>query len=35
MAEDHDEQPQAFLAKPYPLEALRTAIRRALSTGRP
>jgi CheY-like chemotaxis protein len=34
MAEDHDEQPQAFLAKPYPIEALRIAIRRALASGK-
>lgn len=34
MAEDRDEQPQAYLAKPYPLHALRRAIRRALGTGR-
>jgi PAS domain S-box-containing protein len=34
MAEDHDEQPQAFLAKPYPLEALRIAIRRALASAK-
>jgi two-component system, cell cycle sensor histidine kinase and response regulator CckA len=30
MAEDREEQPQAFLAKPYGLGALRRAIRRAL-----
>jgi two-component system, cell cycle sensor histidine kinase and response regulator CckA len=35
MADDHDEQPQAFLAKPYQLDALRRAIRRALGTGKP
>ncbi len=35
MADDRDEQPQAFLAKPYPLDALRRAIRRALGTGKP
>ena len=29
MADERDEQPQAFLAKPYPLDALRRAIRRA------
>jgi len=34
MADDREEQPQAFLAKPYPLDALRRAIRRALSAGR-
>ncbi|HUR21600.1 MAG TPA: response regulator [Vicinamibacterales bacterium] len=33
MADERDEQPQAFLAKPYPHDALRRAIRRAL--GRP
>ena len=33
MAEERDEQPQAFLAKPYPLEAVRRAIRRALIKG--
>jgi CheY-like chemotaxis protein len=33
MADDRDEQPQAFLAKPYPLDALRRAIRRALGAG--
>ena len=31
MAEERDEQPQAFLAKPYSVDALRAAIRRALS----
>jgi PAS domain S-box-containing protein len=35
MADERDEQPQAFLAKPYPLDALRRAIRRALGTGKP
>ncbi len=30
MAEENDEQPQAFLAKPYRLEALRRAIGKAL-----
>ncbi|MEO8258841.1 MAG: hypothetical protein ABI868_15955 [Acidobacteriota bacterium] len=35
MADDRDERPQAFLAKPYPLDALQRAIRRALGTGRP
>jgi PAS domain S-box-containing protein len=35
MADDHDEQPNAFLAKPYPIDALRHAIRRALGTARP
>jgi len=35
MADDHDEQPNAFLAKPYPIDALRHAIRRALGTTRP
>jgi PAS domain S-box-containing protein len=35
MADDRDEQPQAFLAKPYPLDALRRAIRRALGTEKP
>jgi CheY-like chemotaxis protein len=30
MAEDRDERPQAFLAKPYGLDELRHAIRRAL-----
>jgi PAS domain S-box-containing protein len=35
MADDRDEQPEAFLAKPYPLDALRRAIRRALGTGKP
>lgn len=34
MADDREEQPQAFLAKPYPLDALRRAIRRALGTER-
>ena len=32
MGDNRDEQPQAFLAKPYPLDALRRAIRRALGT---
>lgn len=35
MADDHDEQPQAFLSKPYPIDALRRAVRRALGTARP
>jgi PAS domain S-box-containing protein len=35
MADDRDEQPQAFLAKPYPLDALQRAIRRALGTRKP
>lgn len=30
MSDENDEQPQAFLAKPYRLAALRRAIRRAL-----
>lgn len=30
MADEHDEQPQAFLAKPYALDALRRTIRQAL-----
>jgi two-component system cell cycle sensor histidine kinase/response regulator CckA len=34
MAEDREEQPQAFLAKPYRLVALRRAIRRALGMGK-
>jgi PAS domain S-box-containing protein len=33
MADDHEEQPQAFLAKPFRLNALRRAIRQALGTG--
>ncbi|MEP7310450.1 MAG: response regulator, partial [Acidobacteriota bacterium] len=35
MDDDRGEQPQAFLAKPYSLDALRRAIRRALGAGRP
>jgi two-component system, cell cycle sensor histidine kinase and response regulator CckA len=34
MAGDHPELPQAFLSKPYQLQALRDAIGRALVTGR-
>ena len=30
MADEHDEQPNAFLAKPYPIDALRQAMCRAL-----
>ena len=33
MAEGHTEKPQAFLSKPYQLDALRAAIRQALGTG--
>jgi CheY-like chemotaxis protein len=32
MADDYDEQPQAFLGKPYELNALRDAIRHTLAT---
>ena len=35
MADDRAERPQVFLAKPYRLDALRRAIRRALRTGKP
>lgn len=35
MAEDRDERPQAFLAKPYQVDALRAAIRRALGARTP
>jgi two-component system, cell cycle sensor histidine kinase and response regulator CckA len=35
MADEHDDQPEAFLAKPYPVDALRRAIRRALAPTRP
>ena len=35
MAHDHEEQPQAFLAKPFPLDALRRAIRQALGDVAP
>jgi len=35
MADEREEQPQVFLAKPYPLDALRGAIRRALGTEKP
>jgi two-component system cell cycle sensor histidine kinase/response regulator CckA len=31
MADDHEEQPQGFLGKPYQLDALRDVIRRALA----
>jgi len=31
MADDYDERPQAFLGKPFQLNALRDAIRRALA----
>ena len=34
MGDERDEQPQAFLAKPYPLDALQRAIRRALGPGK-
>jgi two-component system, cell cycle sensor histidine kinase and response regulator CckA len=34
MAGDHDDKPEAFLEKPYPFDALRAAIRRALGSGR-
>ena len=34
MADDYDERPQAFLGKPYQLNALRDAIRRALAKRR-
>ena len=30
MADDYDHRPQAFLGKPYQLNALRDAIRRGL-----
>ena len=30
MGDDHDERPQAFLAKPFSLDGLKRAIRRAL-----
>jgi len=35
MANEHDEQPQAFLAKPYTRDALRRSIRRALGATKP
>lgn len=35
MADDRDEQPQVFLAKPYPRDALRRAIGRALGAPKP
>jgi len=35
MAHDRDEQPQAFLAKPYSLQTLRRVIRRALGKKSP
>jgi hypothetical protein len=31
MADDFEERPEAFLAKPYELDALRDAIRHALA----
>ncbi len=34
MAEDRDQQPQVFLAKPYQIDDLRAAIRRALGSER-